>query len=100
MHGGASATRGRCLPIIPIHFHAIANPFYPVCAGLSVDLNLISIHAEEITVKVITIGKRLVPVEQIAFVEPFDPSTNIRASVHELRHMTICEKYPFFWRTP
>jgi hypothetical protein len=42
----------------------------------SVDLNLISTHAEEITMKVITIGKRLVPVEQIAFVEPFDPSSN------------------------
>jgi hypothetical protein len=26
--------------------------------------------------KVITIGKRLVPAEQIAFVEPFDPSSN------------------------
>jgi hypothetical protein len=26
--------------------------------------------------KVITIGKRLVPVEQVAFVEPFDPSAN------------------------
>ena len=26
--------------------------------------------------KVITIGKRLVPVEQVAFVEPFDPSSN------------------------
>ncbi|WP_316168412.1 MULTISPECIES: hypothetical protein [unclassified Bradyrhizobium] len=26
--------------------------------------------------KVITIGKRLVPVEQIAFVEPFDPAAN------------------------
>ena len=26
--------------------------------------------------KVITIGKRLVPVEQIAYVEPFDPTTN------------------------
>jgi hypothetical protein len=25
---------------------------------------------------VITIGKRLVPVEQIAFVEPFDPASN------------------------
>ena len=25
---------------------------------------------------VITIGKRLVPVEQIAFVEPFDPTSN------------------------
>ncbi len=26
--------------------------------------------------KVITIGKRLVPAEQVAFVEPFDPSSN------------------------
>ncbi|WP_156944901.1 hypothetical protein [Bradyrhizobium sp. Ec3.3] len=26
--------------------------------------------------KVVTIGKRLVPVEQVAFVEPFDPSAN------------------------
>ncbi len=26
--------------------------------------------------KVITIGKRLVPADQIAFVEPFDPSAN------------------------
>jgi hypothetical protein len=26
--------------------------------------------------KVITIGKRLVPTEQLAFVEPFDPSGN------------------------
>ncbi len=27
--------------------------------------------------KVITIGKRLVPVEQVAFVEPFDPSAGV-----------------------
>src|SRR4051812_12101924 len=26
--------------------------------------------------KVVTVGKRLVPVEQIAFVEPFDPTAN------------------------
>ncbi|GLR90895.1 hypothetical protein [Bradyrhizobium iriomotense] len=26
--------------------------------------------------KVITIGKKLVPVEQVAFVEPFDPAAN------------------------
>ena len=26
--------------------------------------------------KVVTIGKRLVPLEQVAFVEPFDPSSN------------------------
>lgn len=26
--------------------------------------------------KVVTIGKRLVPVEQVAFVEPFDPASN------------------------
>ena len=26
--------------------------------------------------KVITIGKRLLPVEHIAFVEPYDPATN------------------------
>src|SRR5712664_1921796 len=26
--------------------------------------------------KVVTIGKRLVPAEQVAFVEPFDPSSN------------------------
>lgn len=26
--------------------------------------------------KVVTIGKRLVPVQQVAFVEPFDPAAN------------------------
>jgi hypothetical protein len=40
------------------------------------NLNLISTHAEEITMKVITIGKRLVPAEQVAFVEVFDPASN------------------------
>jgi len=64
------------LPIIPVHSDAIPNRFYPACAGLSVDRNLISTPAEEITMKVITVGKRLVPAEQVAFVEPFDPSSN------------------------
>jgi hypothetical protein len=52
------------------------EPSHPVCARLSVKLNLISTHAEEITVTVITIGKRLVPAAHVAFVEPFDPSSN------------------------
>jgi hypothetical protein len=68
--------RGDALPIIPIHPASIPDPFYPTCAGHSVDLNLLSTHAKEISMKVITIGKRLVPAEQVAFVEPFDPSSN------------------------
>jgi hypothetical protein len=35
-----------------------------------------STNAEEINMKVITVGKRLVLVEQVAFVEPFDPAAN------------------------
>ena len=31
---------------------------------------------EEIVIKIITIGKKLVPVEQVAFVEPFDSAAN------------------------
>lgn len=51
--------------------------------------------------KVITIGKRLVPVEQIAYVEPFDPSSNpdykkeFKARVVLLnREMVLTEQTP------
>jgi hypothetical protein len=70
-----NATQRR-LPIIPIHSDAIPEPSCAASPRLSVDLNLVSTHAEEIVMKVITIGKRLVPAEQLAFVEPFDPSGN------------------------
>jgi hypothetical protein len=66
----------RCLPIIPIHSHAIPEAFYPALARLSVKLVLIATRAKESSMKVVTIGKRLVLVEQIAFVEPFDPASN------------------------
>jgi hypothetical protein len=63
----------RSLPTVPPGFPILP---IPMSYRFSVDLNLISTHAEEITMKVITIGKRLVPAEQVAFVEPFDPSSN------------------------
>lgn len=62
-------------PIIPIRFTAIPNPSCRVNACNSVDLNLLNPNME-ILMKLITIGKRLVPAEQIAFVEPFDPAAN------------------------
>jgi hypothetical protein len=73
----ASATQARqFFPMIPICYRAIPEPSYPVCARLSVKLNLIATHAEEITMSVITIGKRFVPTAHVAFVELFDPSAN------------------------
>jgi hypothetical protein len=41
----------------------------------SVDRNLLNPN-KEISMKVLTIGKRLVPLEQVACVEPFDPAAN------------------------
>jgi hypothetical protein len=64
------------LPIIPIHSDPIPNASCPTFALFSLNLNLLLTHAKEIPMKVITIGKRLVPAAQIAFVEPFDPSSN------------------------
>jgi hypothetical protein len=63
----------RSLPTVPPGFPILS---IPKSYRFSVDLNLVSTHAEEIIMKVITVGKRLVPAEQIAFVEPFDPSSN------------------------
>jgi hypothetical protein len=57
--------------MIPNHFYRARLYVSLVC-----DLNRNPLPAEAHMQDVITIGKRLVPVEQIAFVEPFDPASN------------------------
>jgi hypothetical protein len=64
------------LQIIANRSAGIPDPFYSSELIDFGNLNLISTHAEEITMTVITIGKRLILAKEIAFVEPFDPSSN------------------------
>jgi hypothetical protein len=55
---------------LPNHSALIPNPSSSSLADFSLDLNLL------LPMKVLTIGKRLVPLEQVACVEPFDPAAN------------------------
>jgi hypothetical protein len=64
------------LQIIANRSAGIPDPFYSNELIDFGNLNLISTHAEEITMTVITIGKRLILAKEVAFVEPFDPSSN------------------------
>jgi hypothetical protein len=66
------------LPIIPNHSARIPDPSYsgemPIFSSPK-DL-IATIVKGGIVMQVITIGKKLIPAEQIAFVEAFDPASN------------------------
>jgi hypothetical protein len=66
------------LPIITNHSAAIPDPSYsgelPVFSSPEDPIS--TIVKGGIAMQVITLGKRLVPTEQIAFVEAFDPASN------------------------
>src|ERR1700743_2994627 len=62
------------LPSFPDHFVSIPNPF--AAAKARFPRHWISTLTKERPMKVITIGKRLVSADQVAFVEPFDPAAN------------------------
>jgi hypothetical protein len=64
-------------PIIPNISGSFTERYYSGIGLVSLTCGPLNHQPQEISaMTVITIGKRLVPAEQVAFVEPFDPSSN------------------------